>query len=215
MEVNVCIPTLNRYDLLNQVLTDIKSSIVIPTAIYIIDNGNGFKNQFPELNIIVHKPGRNLGVAASWNWFINNVPEIRIIMNDDMKLPPDSIGKLANGYDENYLVFPYGMGVNSFSCFILPNKLIEDVGLFDETISPGYAYFEDNDFSHRMSLKGYGIKIILNTSLGHHGSSTLKLFSQKQISEHHKKFQLAQSNYKKKWGGLPGDEKYINPYNKS
>lgn len=211
--VNICIPTLNRYDLLRQLLTNLLESTITLDAVYIIDNGNRYNIEIPQLNIIVHKPERNLGVAGSWNWFINNVPEIRIIMNDDIQLYPDSIGGLVSEFDENNLVFPSGLGISSFSCFILPDNIIKDVGLFDETISPGYAYFEDNDYSHRMSIKGYGIKPA-NINVGHHGSSTLRLYTSKERMEHHRKFDLARKNYQRKWGGTPGKEKYHTPFGK-
>jgi GT2 family glycosyltransferase len=216
VEINVCIPTLNRYDLLNKFLDSITKSTVKPDAVYIIDNGNKLKLGNFALNIKVHTPGKNLGVAASWNWFINNVPEIRIIANDDLEFSAATLERLILGYDEDSVCFPNGLDgkVNSFSCFTISDKIVKDVGYFDETLSPNYAYFEDNDYHYRMLSKGYDIKLVLDSLARHSGSSTLKSFSSKEKREHHRKFSIAKNNYIKKWGGEPGREKLKTPRNK-
>lgn len=119
---------------------------------------------------------------------------------------------MVNSMEDDFLVFPSCVeGTNSFSCFILPDKIINDVGLFDEWISPKYAYFEDNDYSHRMSLKGYGIKQC-EAVVRHGGSSTIKNFDRTSMNAHHEKFRLARSHYVKKWGGEPGSEVYTTPF---
>lgn len=216
MEVNVCIPTLKRYDLLNKLIISLKKSSVKPTTIYIIDNGRNFKTKETDFDIRIYRPEYNIGVAASWNWFINNVPEIRIICNDDLEFTPFAIERLILGYDEDHVVFPHGLesSLNTFSCFTISDKLVKEVGYFDETISPNYAYFEDNDYRYRLILAGYNTKKIWDSIVSHTRSSTINAFGNKELREHHKKFETAKSNYLKKWGGLPEEEKYLTPYNR-
>jgi len=212
-KVSVCIPTLTAYKELDNCIETIYASTKKVDDIYIIDNGRKLSKKYGD-NVHITRVTSNLGVAKSWNWFINNVPEIRIICNDDVQFYPEAIQTMLESYDENRLVYPNALNnMNSFSCFILPDKIVKDVGLFDETISPNYAYFEDNDYHRRMLLAGYDIKPC-DASVGHVGSSTLKHFNKFMEEKHHPKFRLARSNYNRKWGGEPGKETFATPYNK-
>lgn len=204
MQVNVCIPVLNNYSGLQECLDSVKNSSINVGGIYIIDNGGGLGAVD---NALVHTPRTNIGVAASWNYFIKHVSEYRIICNDDVIFEKDSIEKMINDYNPDKMTFPFnGLDAfNAFSCFLLPQNIVNNVGLFDEKISPNYAYFEDNDYHRRMKLVGYDIQGC-NTNVSHSGSATLKSFDANQSRRHHDKFRIAEKNYKKKWGGLPNHE---------
>lgn len=215
MEINICIPTFNRYDRLEALISSLLVGSVVPN-IYVIDNGGEIKHRLnSELlsEINVHNPSLNIGVAKAWNWFAKNVSEIRIISNDDIIYTSTAIEKLVAGYVDDCLIFPQVIDINQFSCFILPDKLIERVGYFDEGISPNYAYFEDNDFSYRMQLLGANKVKVDGISIFHNPSSTLRAYSSAQLALHHKRFEIAKKNYVAKWGGLPGYEKYTVAYN--
>ena len=41
-------------------------------------------------------------------------------------------------------------------CFLIPRRIYEDYGLFDEKLK--FAYCEDSDFSHMLQMKGFDIK---------------------------------------------------------
>lgn len=203
--ISVCIPVLTAYDELYKCIDSINGSSIKIDNIYIIDNGGKFAKE-PQENLHIYTPNFNIGVAASWNWFIANVPEVRIITNDDVVFDKNAINIMVEHYDENNLVYPNGIdGMNSFSCFILPQNIINTVGLFDEWISPNYGYFEDNDYSHRMSKAGFGLKAC-PALVYHAGSSTIREMNRIQREQHHTKFKLARDRYKKKWGGEPGHE---------
>jgi GT2 family glycosyltransferase len=209
--INICIPTLNAYGELMRCIDSISASTVKVDNIVVLDNGGKFFRNFPSNLRIVAMP-RNVGVAKSWNWFISNVPETRIICNDDVEFAPDAIERMINSYDENNLIFPTGLeSINAFSCFLLPQNIINSVGLFDEKISPDYAYYEDNDYHRRMRLAGFDIKTC-DAGVRHLGSSTMKNYGKIMRNEHHKKFKLAKANYIKKWGGEPGQETFGTPY---
>lgn len=214
--IHVCIPVLNSYETLEKCVETINNSSIKVDSINIIDNGGFIDNSIYSKydNVFIVSPGYNLGVAASWNWFIDNVPGIRLICNDDVFFFEHAIEDLINGYDEDNLVFPLTVdNLNAFSCFILPDKIINEVGLFDEAISPNYGYFEDNDYYRRMRLANFNIKGV-ETQVGHRGSSTLKNFSPVEEEAHHQRFRKARDNYIKKWGGEPGNERFVVPYNK-
>ncbi len=220
MNVNLCIPTLNRYDLLMKCIESAEAGTLKPSHYFIIDNGtklnfSEFTNIFSKEiadKIVLIKVKHNVGVAKSWNWFFNNVEDEILISNDDIEFYEDSIEKLMDGYDENFTIYP-AEGATSFALMAYPRKIINDVGQFDETLSPFYAYFEDNDYHWRMRLKGYNIKDIAGCRVKHENSGTLKKFTPLEMRMHHEKFRLAQYNYFQKWGGIPPNEKFTVPYN--
>jgi GT2 family glycosyltransferase len=200
--VHVCVPVLRRYDLLHDLLESLENSTV-PYSVIVLDNGRDTKRRrlaTSGYNVAIQIPDDQLGVAESWNWFIQNVPEERIIVNDDVIFAPDSLERMvATKYD---LAWSYEAG---FSCFLIRDKCVETVGLFDESISPGYAYFEDEDYMQRVNGKGTKPALI---SCGHvecgvqHPvqSQTLKAATRKELGEHHKKFRTARVNFAAKWG---------------
>jgi GT2 family glycosyltransferase len=216
MEVNLCIPTLNRYDLLVNTLLTAEAGTLKPDHYYIIDNGMNINfNSLPKdfsSRIFVAQVKYNLGVARSWNWFIDNVKDNIILCNDDIEFYEDSLEILMSGYDENFILYPHE-GTTSFSCIQVPRKIINDVGYFDETISPFYAYFEDNDFHYRMKLKGYDIKSVPGCKVKHIGSATFKKLTPVEQKLHHQKFNEAHYRYLMKWGGDPGKEQFTVPFN--
>jgi GT2 family glycosyltransferase len=219
--LNVCFPTLKRYDLLRESIETLERGEVRPTDIWVIDNGGGLISE-PSLEFVGNfgikhhyvKFGYNLGCAASWNWFAKNVPDQRIISNDDIRFQPDTLKLMSLAYDDSSILSPVSIiGSNSFSCFTLPTKLYESVGEFDEKISPNYAYFEDVDYSRRLRLAGFNLLGIPSCYVGHFGSSTLKSYTESELAAHHKKFRIARDNYVRKWGGAPGEEAYLTPLN--
>lgn len=216
MKVNLCIPTLKRYDLLMKCLESAEAGTLKPEKYYIIDNGNNLPfDKLPESftdKIFVVKTRHNLGVARSWNWFFDNVEDNILISNDDIEFYEDSIEKLMDGFDENFSIYP-SEGATSFSCICHPRKIINDVGYFDETLSPFYGYFEDNDYHYRMLLKGYTIKDIPGCRVKHENSGTMKWYTPTEMQIHHEKFRAARARYLAKWGGEPAMEKYKIPYN--
>jgi hypothetical protein len=190
-------------------IKSLESGSLKPDMYYIIDNGNVVKQYIPKT--FVQRPGFNCGVAKAWNWFIKEVPEIRIICNDDLIWGVDSLKLLMDHYVEDRITCPFI--ANMFSCFILPDKIIKEVGFFDESISPNYGYFEDGDYYRRMLLKGYGIPNEVTCGIEHERSTTLRLFNDDERHNHDVKFRLAQKHFERKWGGPPGKEKYTEAYN--
>lgn len=202
LPVTVCIPVLKRYDLLKHLLDSLNASLV-KTDVMVIDNGDDterldratmdFKG-----NIELYEPRKNLGVAASWNHFIDTVPEIRIICNDDIIFGEDSIRQLVETPGD-FVTATEGL---AFSCFKISDTLVEEIGLFDETISPDYAYFEDCDYEERMYASG---KLITHIDCGvtHAASSTLAKATPQERRAHDIKFITAQENFRRKWGRLP------------
>jgi GT2 family glycosyltransferase len=201
---------MNCYDLAQKCIDSANRGTVVPDRFLIVDNGGSCPISGP--NIEVFRPGRNIGVAASWNWFIENTKDFCIIANDDIEFWPDTTERMIQKMEEgNEFVWVY-LGLNGFSCFLLKHSLVRRIGKFDESISPGYGYFEDNDYHHRMAMAGVVEAGSPDVGATHNGSSTLKRFTPQQEEDHHRRFTIAQRNYVKKWGGLPLQETIHTPY---
>ena len=202
--ISICVPVLKRYDLLRELLLSLHGSTIMPEAVYIVNNGRDEAKleevlSASPVSVFVETPEANLGVAASWNRFIMETEDDRVIVNDDVTFAPDSLALLTACPAD--LVWAAGFG---FSCFVIRDACVEKIGLFDETISPGYGYYEDEDYLQR--LDGRGTKPRAATAeeveckIQHFHSATLKAGSHEDILEHHRKFKIAQGNYIKKWG---------------
>lgn len=202
--IHVCVPVLRRYDLLQELLESLHSSEVQPASVRIIDNGQRYDllykatmSSHGHWPVQVYQPQAPLGLAESWNWFIQNVPEERIISNDDITFYPETLGAFAA--QEGDLVF----AKHGYSCFLIRDSCVEKVGFFDETISPGYAYYEDCDYSKRMELLvGIATQNDIQCRIDHGGSQTNHGAPDDVIQEHHRRFMIAQRNYVAKWGPL-------------
>lgn len=211
MAVTICIPTLSRYDLLYKCIESIDSGTVRPDYTFIIDNGNKLNSNLWNLreDIIVYTPGFNMGVASSWNYFIRHTANMRILCNDDILFFPETLAEMLEQYEEDKLCFVENCG---FSLFMLSDNVIKRVGTFDEDISPGYGYFEDNDFEYRCKLAGIEGKDMKVRAI-HYASGTLKGMTPEETTSHHKKFNVSRKYYFAKWGGGPREEVYLTPWN--
>lgn len=201
--ISVCIPVLKRYDLLRELLLSLHQSTVKPEAVYIINNGLDQEKLDEALSaspvtVFVDTPAANLGVAASWNKFILETEDDRVIVNDDVTFAPESLALLTACPAD--LVWAAGFG---FACFVIRDACVEKVGLFDEAISPGYGYYEDEDYLQRLDGRGTKPRVATaeNVECGarHFHSATLKASTHEEVVEHHRKFLIAQGNYIKKW----------------
>lgn len=200
--IHLCIPVLRRYDLLQACIRSALAGQVKPDHVWILDNGrhrqggsSGYSTKFDDHEEHWFTPDHNLGVAASWNWFIRQTTGDRIIANDDVLFAPDSIGRMANA--EGPFVTALAP-TNAFSCFLIRDECVDKVGWFDEAISPGYAYFEDVDYAWRMEAAGVKMTEI-DAGVKHMGSASLV-----PDDEHNRRFMIAQENFERKWGRLPG-----------
>lgn len=202
--IHVCVPVLKRYDLFRELLVSLQRSSVQP-MVHVVDNGKDSGRlaaamfAAPGLMTDVYAPHAPMGLAETWNWFIDNVPEDRVIANDDVTFAPGSLRALA---DEREAFVSCGFG---FSCFLIRDACVAQVGLFDEAISPGYAYFEDMDYLRRMRLAGVVDKVV-DCGVEHRQSATLEAFTANEWKAHHERFTLAATNYKAKWAGDPSWE---------
>lgn len=221
-KVYYCLPTYKSYDLAyNSVLAALRGTRP-PDHIAIIDNsGNGsaalhlqpLTEKFS--NVFIWPQNTNIGVAASWNMFHNNLPnDYVIIANDDIEIDPYTIERMVHVADRNpnqILFSGDGSSGNAFSLFLLTKKGYNLIGAFDTTFYP--AYFEDNDYVRRMMLKGYYIVPVNGATYQHEISSTMKRYTASELDAHHNYFRANERYYIRKWGGMPHNEQYETEFN--
>lgn len=209
--LKVCIPTIRSFDTLQRCIDSLHISDIVPDEIHIIDNSCG---KLPELHttipIQIYVPGRNLGCAASWNFFFRNVDGNLIISNDDVRFHANTITEMLNeGKLGAGLVYPNVGQESMFSLFLLRRWAWELVGPFDENFYP--AYFEDNDYFYRMKLAHVSYAAC-QAGYDHEISSTLRLSSPQEKYQHELRFRSNEQYYAIKWGGSPRNEKYRRPF---
>ena len=111
-----------------------------------------------------------------------------------------------------------GAGVRTegcdFSCFAVPPKTLDVVGLFDENFRP--AYFEDNDYCARVWLSGLHAGVLHSARFAHPGSSTIKADPE---AAHHVRhwWPHNEAYFARKWGRAPAGtrEEVLGTYNKA
>jgi GT2 family glycosyltransferase len=152
--VKLIVPVLNRYDLLQRMAL----SIDHPVDLLIIDNGDLLASlKVPDImtSVRVLKMPSNQGVAGSWNLGIKLFPfePFWSFTAADTVFKPGALKALEEASAPNKLTlthtFPF------YQAFSVGEQLVENVGLFDESIYP--IYFEDNDYERRVTHAGYEI----------------------------------------------------------
>ena len=170
---NLIVPVLNRYDLLQRMLSTIDYPI---DHILIIDNGSAYRDHTPHLEVNDHVSNvwylpmpSNLGVSESWNLGIKLFPHHKrwFIVSNDVWFDPGTIQQFA---DLPHGVFGKASNSPSWQTFIVPDLVIQKVGLWDPNLYP--AYFEDNDFERRMEHHGFHPHAV--APVNHENSSTIK-----------------------------------------
>lgn len=202
--IGVVLPVFNAFNDAVEALLHVHSSIHIWTP-YIMPQ---WKTNWP--------------LAKAWNVGITEAFEegndYVLVINDDAFVKRDTADKLVATLEINpdlYLlsaVEHLGDTATHFSCFMVAPKLFDRVGTFDENFNP--IYFEDNDYIYRMNLLGVKHSGLHDALFVHKGSQTLKNKKEHGLgAQHDQEFRRNQEYYVKKWGGLPGKESYLNPYN--
>jgi hypothetical protein len=166
------VPVLIRHDLLDRMIQSINYPV---RDLVIIDNGPQFEYE-PTWNNWVHKVHHikipnNLGVASSWNLGVKSMPysDYWLITGFDNEWGGESLQQFAEMSEPNRLVL--SGGAPSWTAFSLGWKVVDKVGLFDESLHP--AYFEDNDYEWRCGFTD--VEIVKSfIPVAHDNSSTIK-----------------------------------------
>jgi len=97
----------------------------------------------------------------------------------------------AREYEGSYFQIP----MLGMFCVVFRRKLLDEVGLLDERF--GLGTFEDDDFCHRVKLKGYKLICAEDVFIHHFGQATMSKLGDK---DYLKLFEHNQRLFEKKWG---------------
>jgi hypothetical protein len=112
-----------------------------------------------------------LGLVGAWNLIVKSTPHAPywVLVNDDAHFAEGALEIIAMDADPDGLCFPHI--TPDWSCIVLGQKVVEEVGLYDERLYP--LYFDDNDYERRIRQAGLSVKRI-DAIVHHDNSSTLK-----------------------------------------
>lgn len=210
------IPVVNRPDLLELAVRSVEA---LWPHTFILDNSmDGWIGGSQKWPVKVVRPSVPLSVAQSMI-FLHRLAreagaEVFFFQHNDAEAPAGAAARfleVVTGLwkrEENWaaaLTF-----YDTLAAFRV--AAVDDVGPWD-TAFPQPNYHIDNDWFHRARLKGYRI-VQTGIPITHHNgaSSTLK-GSEDRRRVNRLTFPMNKEYYRSKWGGLPGKEVYLEPWN--
>jgi glycosyltransferase involved in cell wall biosynthesis/GT2 family glycosyltransferase len=214
MHLILGVPTLNRYDLLGKLFASAEAGRLKPSTYLIVDNGGRFREEALNMpgveaalargaEIDVLSPECNLGVAASWNAILNRAgSEPVAVANDDVELHADSLEVIARALADGHDFVAAG----GWCLFSQTVRCTELVGPYDENFWP--AYYEDSDYERRLSLAGIAPHYVPGPK--HKQWATTDADSSGEIALAPAK---SAEYFRRKWGGLPGEDLFAQPFN--
>ena len=164
--------TYKRFDLAQRLLNSIDYDV---EHLVIVDNSG--KQQFEPYvnahikNLWVIQVPYGLGYGGGLNLIVKSTPfaPYWVLVNDDSVFNPGALETIAKQVDTTTINFLSIMP--KWSGFVLGEKVVETIGLFDERFHP--IYFEDNDYERRIMNAGFQANFI-HAALHHDNSSTLR-----------------------------------------
>lgn len=222
MSVYIGIPTINLCRYLQETIDSIQWDE--DYKILLIDNGSidGTREWIQNSGHEFILNPENYGVAKSWNqilaWgFSHKDAEIVFVFNNDIHLHPEcmhwlmdsvrnqgkeavtgvNIGNKPEMLEHSTKPEPRYSPAMNFSLFGLTKPVITRVGLFDEGFK--LAYFEDNDYHHRMQLDEVEGVSDLWAHFTHYGSRTIKEGGVNVSAA----FANNRDYFRRKWGFVP------------
>ena len=210
--VALCVPTLNGYGRIKQLIASARAGTLPPDRIVVIDNGGGL-GELEGVEVV--RPGRNLGVAASWNWFLRNVPDGVIICNDDVILAPDSLEELCRAAEAHpkgllFCTADPSLALHRWSLFLQRGESAAKIGMYDEQFWP--AYYEDADYDRRIQLARLGPTLVHGLTFRHDPGRTTAALDPATRLNYQDHYAHNAEYYQRKWGGPRHAETYTAPF---
>ena len=217
VKLGIVIPTLNRADLLSEALEGLRDQTEHFEEVFIIDNGQqDIRTTLPKTTIFV--PGRNYGVAHSWNTGISrffenggNVTHV-LALNDDIVLGKTQLRDIRIFLAENQESW-FFTGNFFWSIWCLSKTGAYEIKkrwgtYFNAQYWP--AYNEDNEFHRCIKVMGMNHKYLgclpIMTPEVCRNSMTAK--ADPRINH-----ERSEAHYIRRWGGKPEHETFTEPFN--
>lgn len=163
--------TLKRFDLAERLV----QSIDYPVEHLVVVDNSGTQSwdvpHNPNVKNCWHiRVPYGLGLTGAWNLIIKSTPYAPywLLINDDAWFEPGALQMVAENVDPDAMNFL--QCEPKWSAPVFGQRVIEEVGLYDERFYP--IYFDDNDFERRIDYAGIEKKYI-PAVVHHENSSTL------------------------------------------
>jgi hypothetical protein len=207
------IPYVNRPDLLDCAVASIQSLwpslMVIDQSIDGLDPGD--HPWMSSIAGVFRSPFKTMTFTQMMNWAQAEASErsveYLIFMHNDAECRDgveSEVLSCARAKPQAGVVFTY---YDAFAVFNV--AAIQDVGPWDESFR---WYFSDNDYYRRMQLRNWECHNFGGQRIIHHVSQTQQ--SDPEVSaEVGAGWRWHEDHYRHKWGGAPGHEIYMIPYN--
>lgn len=176
--------------------------------IIVVDNSIDRLNFGAYLPGALYTMGRNIGVAAAWNYGVRSVLRTRadylVIVSTSAEFTDTGGQEWAAHLGDDWR----GLESNDLGWHLVAigRRVFEQIGSFDERF---FAYYEENDFLRRMFLAGLRTE---DEGVGPHIDADARL---EGTALHFKApgvaYGIAGKIYYRKWGGYPGHETLTTP----
>jgi GT2 family glycosyltransferase len=152
----------------------------------------------------------NVGFSGSVNQIIKQNTDCPYwcVLSVDWHPKPGHLKRLANRLMEPFTALLCDESQNGYSAMAFKPELLYEIGYLDENFFP--AYYEDNDHRYRMKLAGLEWEYF-PLEYEHIVSATIKR-DPVLMAKNQKTFKENGRYYIEKWGGMPGQEKYLTPF---
>lgn len=200
---------------------------------------------FPN-DVFVHRNDSNTGCAAGWNKGLDLASTMGfthyLILNSDILISPIAMQNMYDRLEQGDKLLVAGLDISGecaipeatldatagvcrkdyseaphphFSCFMISIDTLNKVGWFNEVFYP--AYFEDNDYHHRIKIIGgnEGAITITTAPFYHFGSKTqnegLGIGNPVVRGD---VFKQNEARFIQLWGSIPTKAEWQHPWNK-
>jgi GT2 family glycosyltransferase len=215
------VPTLVNYAGLDALCFSAEQGTLKPTGYMIVDNGGTYDGALlhPPLRellasrgatVELYRPGRNLGVAASWNWMLERTPDEPIVIaNDDVLLGKQTFAEMVSDLASHPFV------CSGWALFAQTPECTRRVGYYDENFFP--AYYEDSDYAVRLARAGIERVWSVTEPVQHAGcwTTATALGDPEWLRDG---IESCRKYFVQKWGAMPSDTfggYYAEPFNGS
>jgi len=192
--------TVGHWDLMNDHIMSIYDHYPFPKEFYIVPNvdfGMSLGQAF------------NKGIKRA----LRDGCDLVCYIADDVMIGENSIQTLMSNIHDKWIVHALGTTNSAgWDFFLTTPELWTEVGFLDESFYP--AYFEDNSFARRLTMKDDTKYLYLQgIEFTHLHSQTIARMTNEQKTEQHNNFRRVERMYEAMWGGKVGGETFTEPWN--
>lgn len=210
----VIVPVYGRWDLTLRMLRTVNEPVERGLLVDNRGDRDPAASVLPPGFRVVAPPFESFGWGGSLNLGIAQLPDAPwwVWCTNDVMLGTDSLARLRAAMSEAGdapLVVTHRWAVGA-----LNRAVVQTVGLFD-TWSYHPIYFEDTDYAYRCHLAGIEVRIDdLGVTEGADGFEHSVTTQADPVAgaANNRTWRLNEDAYRAKWGGLPGHERFITPW---